>query len=161
MPSIYPSFAPTAEVPRVWIGAERLSNPTGAALDMVGSRYPAFLFDQAADETVRGGLYLPSGWASAKIQCFWANAAAGAGSVHWKIDVASPDAAGSLTVDTGSQAVVAPAGAASVLVVSLAPTAMPFIGGTVNHIRVTRLGSAGDDTLPNDAGLIGLLLTRV
>lgn len=158
MPSLdFDAFQP-APTDRLWLGAERFTQPTGATTTLVGSRYPGYLYDASADETTRTSYWLPGDWHTMQLDILWANISANVGNVVWQIDLAAPDAAGSLAADSATQQVTVAAGGNAILTISNAFTYTVARG--LNHIRVTRKGSAAADTLVNDVAFLGLLLTR-
>lgn len=129
-----------------------------------GGRRVVMLFDAAADELAAGSFVVPPGWQTASVTVLWVNAGAGAGSVMWVfqgddfVEGDTINAADSQTV-SGTEA----AGAQDVVVSTPLATGSPvtLAAGRPFMYRIKRQGTDAGDTLANDAGLIGIVLTRL
>lgn len=154
----------------IWIPASAFSavvgSPTlgnlGAATDWTRIT-PAFLFDASAGESATAYQYVPPSWASFNVFVWWSNAGTGSGDVAWQVywaafaDAENTDTAGGtsnlLTVAAPARYVTKRTQAGA--------SAVTATAGEIVRIVVHRSGSAGGDTLANDAGLIGVELVRV
>lgn len=127
-----------------------------------GGRRKVYAFDAAASETIQAWVVLPMGEASWSVQFFWCNLGAGAGVVVWQVawlefadnDNISPNESvsmsGNFTAPTQEL----------LEITTFSGSTIPSTGKLMG-IRVQRTGGSGSDTLANDAGFAGLLLTPV
>jgi hypothetical protein len=146
--------------------ASRFTATTGTpALGLAGGgRRIVMLFDAAADELATTSIVIPAGWYKTRVTLLWVNAGAGAGDVVWTVQ-GHPFAAGdTLNVADGTNmGGAATTAAAQDVVVATGGTAGYTFATTPGahwSLRVKRSGTAGTDTLANDAGLWAVKLER-
>lgn len=128
-----------------------------------GARHSAWLLDATVDEAVSSSWARPASWTTVHVDLYWTNAGGGAGNVDWsfRFDHAADGATLGVSGPGGSaEGGATSAPALDVLKVSrlftgLALPSTPFTGA-----RVYRAGSGATDTLPNDAAVLGVLITR-
>lgn len=153
--------------PRVFIPTSRMVLATGGPAQNATSthRIPVWLFDAASDEsisfTVDGSSEMRD-WQTMRVELLWANAAAGAGDVSWRLyggafgagdTLAAVAQVGSATVTALGQDIVAKTQLASAIAAAPADDCYAF--------RLYRVATAGSDTLANDAAVLGVILTRL
>lgn len=148
-----------------WIGASRFYSATGAPTTQSLSgglvRPLVWNMDAAATEAVASIWEAPTGWATVHVDLYWLNNGAGAGDVFWRLSKAllgdGDDGTGGVAVgDT-----VITAAAQEVVKVTRIAADMAVTAGKLLGLQVSRIGGDAADTLGNDAGVIGVLLTRV
>lgn len=147
----------------IWIPASRFFVTTGGpVIGAVAAGYtPAMLFDAAAIEACSAVVDVPSYWRTFNLELIWTNAGAGAGSVRWTAGYSKSTDGDAMTValaNQGAATVVAPAQNVQKVTTMLA--AIPVDGKRNFAIVILRTGSDAADTLGNDAGVLGLRLTR-
>lgn len=139
-------------------------NATTPAMGTVGgSRRPAFLFDGAgADELVANWFKVPKHWAGFTSAVHWVNAGAGSGDAVWTVSGFEFTAGDSLNqADNQVTALTATtAGAQDVETVTSPALQFTCTPNKRFSLRLKRTSTDAGDTLANDAGVIGLKLTR-
>jgi len=154
----------------VFIPAREFSPTVGSpAQTTVSSSFSALAFDAAASEYVMTLADLPPEWATLTLTLHWVNLGAGAGNVLWVWDYIHLGDGDSIagTPFTAGLGVARTAPAQNVLRVTLTEfsTPQPAIpapsGSRLLGLRIRRMGADALDTLPNDAGLFGVTLTKV
>jgi len=162
------TFAPLSD--SVFIPAREFSPTVGSPAQVaVSSSFSALAFDAAASEYVMTLADLPPEWATLTLTLHWANLGAGAGNVLWVWDYIHLGDGDSIagTPFTAGSGVARTAPAQNVLRVTLTEfsTPQPAIpapsGSRLLGLRIRRMGADALDTLPNDAGLFGVTLTKV
>lgn len=146
------------------IGADQFVVGGGAPTLTTVGLFPLWRLDAAAEESVTAFIDIPEHWATYHIDLLWANSGAGAGDVSWRVDNGNVEPGGSITSGNLNTAVTATAGAVDVLMSTRlksnqgAPTAGASSG--VGALRIVRQAADAADTLPNDASIVGLRLTK-
>lgn len=129
-----------------------------------GGRRNVLAFDAAAQETADAFIQIPPDWQSAAVAMQWVNVGAGAGDVVWRVQVLESVLGSTLNAPDnigGGTGVTATALAQDIVNLTYITNLSPLSSDEILSIRVSRMATSGSDTLANDAGLIGLLLTRV
>lgn len=144
----------------VFISASEMHESGGApSRSSVSNVAPAWAMDSASLERVSGILFVPDGWTSANVTLYWTNLGVGAGDVRWRLDynlATDGDTIGLTSAAAGTQ--TAPAQNV-VETVSLA-AGLAVTAGEMLSLGVLRFATDAADTLPNDAGIIGLLVEK-
>lgn len=148
----------------LWIPANLFMNSSGTpTFAAVGSpaRWPMWLMDAAATEIIAATTMVPSSFANVKIELYWTNAGAGSGDVVWRASLDSKADAGTLANPStlADNTITAPA--QTVLKVSTLVASQAVDATKVLDFEIIRIGGNAADTLANDAGVIGVLLTSV
>jgi hypothetical protein len=130
-----------------------------------GGRRNVLAFANAGTETADAWVRIPKGWESVAASVVWINAGSGSGDVVWRVQGLASIAGESINAvdNTGGAGTTTTAGAQDVVVVSPMTGNLTVDENDYLSFRVSRLGGTADDspdTLGNDAGLIGVLLTR-
>lgn len=150
--------------PTIWLPATSFFAIVGApALGIVGGgRRVAMLFDSASTETIDCPCSVPVGWTSFDVEIYWINAGAGAGNVVWRVQGFEAAEGTSINaVDTENLTdFTDTAGAQDVLVRTPCGSWSALAAGNYISVRAARFGAAAGDTLGNDAGLLGVKLTK-
>lgn len=105
---------------------------------------------------------VPQSWASMDVFYWWSNAGTGSGNVLWRMSYA--EFVDGETTDVQTFAFDVPAAAPAQYVVrrtKMNTTALAVTSGEMMRLMVARIGSATEDTLANNAGLLGVELLRV
>lgn len=162
-------FRGTGAGEEIWVPARAmvgLSSPPGTGL--INNIWPVLLFDSVAAESAGIPVHIPTQWSTVIAHVHWCNAGIGAGGVLWVVNLDEIAEGAILEVGEfpsfGSSDNVETAGAQGELVIG---RQHPYVGaktledprGSYN-LRVSRVPADGGDTLPNDAGLVGVLITR-
>jgi hypothetical protein len=154
----------TDRVRSLWLPASPAWLPLAGAPDwgLRNSLYGAIAFDKDSTESVGTSFTVPHDFASAlAIQLLWTNLGAGSGNVAWRVGLNNQGDGGSLsgvtTFDTG--AVAAPA--QNVWKYTASSAAFPNAAQPGQHVLITcgRLAADAGDTLANDAGFLGYLIS--
>lgn len=136
------------------------------ALGWIGSsnadRVNVFLLDAAATEDLGYSEVVPPEWQTVSVTLVWANSAASVGDVRWTVTwtVAGDSESGVTQTGTSSATDAAPATAAPLKYTLTAPS-IAVAPGKVLVVRVRRSATDAADTLANDAGLVGAIITKV
>lgn len=122
---------------------------------------PGWLLDSATTEHVTSSLLIPPGWATVACDLWWCNQGAGAGDVRWRTSFFRTPVGSSAQTQIADVSFTATADAPNVIT----KTAV-IPGGAVNAfdlLRLSILRAGGDvaDTLPNDVGMLGILVRRL
>lgn len=130
---------------------------------LTGTHAVGWLLDASAVERLGCGFVFPSGWATYHVDFLWYNAGAGAGDVvwrHFRYQMEVGDNISSNGTD-GSVQATGTAGAQNIVVQTRLATgqAVPA-AGVIKTLIVDRFATDSGDTLANDAGFIGMLLTK-
>lgn len=154
-----------------WLGVGDLEasagTPTIGNTGLNTGNAPFWMFDASVPEAVSGSIIIPSHWTTFKVEAYWCNVSSSSGDVRWYWgsgfggDGQDPDNSGSI-VTSQSQTIAAPT-TARIIKVSQFPAATNITNasGKPFFMCLYRFGDNVADTLANDAGLYGLLLTRV
>lgn len=147
----------------LWIPAGAMvisaSTPTLSFVASAGSRLPAWLLDASTAEAVSHSLIVPTSWATMHVDFYWTNAGAGSGNVRWQAQRDSFADGDSLT-GSSTALVTATAPSQDVLEVTRMLTSEACTPGELFNVRAIRDATNAADTLANDCGLLGVLLTR-
>jgi len=151
--------------PIVWIPAQSFVAVLGTPVigTAGGGRRHVFLFDAAASETIETNLAIPIGWSSFSTVIYWVNAGAGAGSVTWNLQgIHLAEGSSINAADNINNAVdfTEAAGAQDVIVETPCGNFTGLTAGRYLSLRVGRDGPTAADTLGNDAGFLGVKLTK-
>lgn len=128
----------------------------------IGSRRQAMLFDASADEIASAWFRTPLNWAYFTVAADGVNASSGSGDVALSvsgISVTAGDDAGAADAET-SVLTSDTVGAQNVVITTDFAKVFAATPAEDYCIRFKRTGTDGGDTLANDYGLIGLVLTR-
>ena len=151
----------------IWISAPQMSATQGSP--SLGSPsgfgyWAAWRLDaDAAVETIAGSFVVPPGWVTANVDLYWFNHGTGSGNVHigmtYRVDMTAGSNLNNNVTDSTAQTVTA--GLQNILVVTRMVTGWSLpAAGRVTNIAPYRLGSNVADTLANDIGVLGVLVTR-
>jgi hypothetical protein len=156
-------LAPGNGANQMWVPAAAFTPRTGAVAmsgSAFSSTWPAMLYDAAVSEIAVAVAAPPAEWATYDLALYWTNPGAGAGDVYWKCDLTTLTAGGTAVgvggVGTLNLAVAAPAQN----VLKLNPAGTGIANETLLNITLNRRGDVAEDTLPNDAALVGFMLTK-
>jgi hypothetical protein len=126
------------------------------------SLYGAIAFDKDTAEAIAVSFTVPHDYASGlSIQLVWTNLGAGSGNVVWRVGLNNQGDTGSVsgvsTFDTGG----VPAPAQNVWKYTASTATFPNATAPGQHVLVTcgRLAADAADTLANDAGFLGYLIS--
>lgn len=159
------SLSTVASFNKLWLPVGNLFAVTGTpALGIVGGgRRLAMLFDGAADELAAGSMIIPPGWLTFSVDVYWCNAGAGAGGVFWVFQGDDYVEGDNLNVaDTQSVSASEAAGLQDIVVVTpLSGTVTAAVDRNFQFRIKRSAATEAADTLANDAGLLGLRLTRL
>lgn len=129
------------------------------------NRRRAFAFDAATGERIQSHVRIPASWATVHVDFYWANAAAGAGDVTWRLfwqtEADGTDASAFFTGTAGN--VVVTAGAQNIVKKTRMVTGDDLgLGGSGGLLVVAPDRNAADatDTLGNDAWLYAVEFTK-
>lgn len=124
-------------------------------------RVNVYYFDAAVVEDLGFSVALPSDWATVSAAVVWVNRAASTGDVRWFLNWTVAGDGDSATVQTGSHEMVdsAPATVGPLRFTTVEP-AVPVTAGKLTVMRLRRAADHATDTLPNDAGVLGVLLRK-
>jgi len=148
----------------IWLPAQSFAPFFGSpVVGLLGSaRRHMYFFDAASTEAIEAGALVPVGWSDVSVSMFWTNAGAGAGNVIWYVD--GLEVAPGTTLDTAdslnSVAHTLTATTQSILLESSMGTFSGLTAGRYLLVRPKRFGGEAGDTLGNDAGLLGVKLTK-
>lgn len=147
---------------QVWLSTQQLSIANGAPSLATNQGVTSWQMDQTLSEGVSGSVSIPRQWNSFSVTAYWTNPGTGAGDVRWVYYEGwfGPAEPVSLTGISG--------------LINTAPAQNTFTSTTFSSIRPTKTdktkslvvgmyrdGANAGDTLPNDASLLGVMLTRV
>jgi hypothetical protein len=124
-------------------------------------------FDQATQEQAIAWVQTPAGWdaATVRAELLWLSPSASTGDVVWRVQIRQNTIGADAAVEAAISDVTAGAAVAGTDQLKLKATtygpAVAIAGGKMLGINVFRNASSGSDTLPADAGLVGVRLTRV
>lgn len=144
------------------LGTDRFEALSGSPVvgTVGGGRRNGWLFDASSDEIIGTEFWTPVGWRTLKIKLWWVNAGGGSGDVVWAANVGqfvageSLDAADALSVGTTTTA-----GDQDILTMTTLSD-VTIDEGKLVFLRIKRTGTAGGDTLANDAALIAVRVER-
>lgn len=153
-------YAPKADVTRLFIPASAYNfNASSPALTDVATNWTAWLFDSSSIETITTSLVLPDSWTTYDVSIYWTNAGAGSGSVVWYHGGTSAIDGGNLTSGHAETGTTIAAPAQNILKISTVQAGVTASAG-VNNSRLFRFASDGNDTLGNDAAVLGVLFVK-
>lgn len=152
----------TGGVERLWLPPASLATMTGTpASAALSSTAHYLLFDAAAIEASAGSFIPPAHWASTHVDLYWVNAVAAAGDVVWRLDWKSAGDGELVTGPTAAPQVTAAAPEATGTVeVTRIGSAIAYTPGEYGLVKIQRRATDAADTLANDAGVLGILLSR-
>ena len=154
-----------------WLGVGDLEafagTPTVGNAGLNAGNAPFWMLDASAPEAVAGSIMIPSHWTTFKVEAYWCNVSSSSGDVRWYWaggfggDGQDPDNSGT-NVASNSQTIAAPT-TTRVIKVSQFPAATNITNASGKPFFTCfyRFADNVADTLANDAGLYGVLLTRV
>jgi hypothetical protein len=126
--------------------------------------HSAWLLDASSDEELGTSTLFPTWWATFHIDLYFVNAGAGSGDIMLYSDATFAGSGESLNAASVSfgGGTIGPItmGARSVVVINRLASSVTIQSGEMFAIRVSRFASNVGDTLGNDVGLVGMLLTR-
>jgi hypothetical protein len=124
-----------------------------------GARGTIWALDATTQETIDAMSMIPYGATQVYAYLWWANLGAGAGDVRWTLNLSTglADGENANQADSGL-AFTATAGAQDVVVRSYAGVVASLDDLTAMPMRVIRVATDPADTLPNDAGVMGIEL---
>lgn len=145
----------------IWLPANSFSGVTGSpAVANANSNTPWYAMDAASIEAIARTVMIPSSWATTKVELLWANAAAGAGDVVWRLNSLSAGTGESVETAANSGDSTVTAGAQYIVVRTTLNAGLAYTPGEINLVKIQRRASDAADTLANDAGILGVLLTK-
>jgi hypothetical protein len=148
----------------IWLPASPAWVTLAGAPDFAlrNSLYGAIAFDKDTVEAVAASFAVPQDYVSGlQIQIVWTNLGAGSGNVIWRVGLNNQGDGGSVgslsTFDTSATA----APAQNFWKYTTSAASFPNVASVGQHVLVTcgRLAADAGDTLANDAGFLGYLLT--
>ena len=148
----------------VWLPAARFTSVTGSpSQNEAGADLPSWLLDaSAAIEALATYVWPEPGWQTCHVDLYWTNAGAGAGDVVFRTYTTLGVAGDGDTVAVGDNsdlaAIAAPA--QNVIKVTRLLASAALTVDKPNRVFLGRLGSNVSDTLANDIGVLGVLLTK-
>lgn len=152
-------------VSSVWLPAARFTTVSGSpnlSTTTAQQRRQQYLYDADAAEASAITQAVPDGWTSFAVDIWWTNAAAGSGDVRFQLDRAldgDTTAMTALPTTVASQTVTAPA--QNVLKVTSLGSAAGVTSARLLTLAIWRVATHAADTLPNDVGVLGLMLRKV
>jgi hypothetical protein len=147
----------------LWLPAGPLWLTVGGSPDFAlrNSLYGAIAFDKDSTEAVAASFTVPHDYASGiSVQLIWTNLGAGSGNVVWRVGLNNQGDGGTVTsVSATDMAVAAPA--QNVWKYSTSSTTFPNAVVAGQHVLLScgRIATDAGDTLANDAGFVGYLVT--
>lgn len=133
--------------------------PTFSGLQSGAVGAPVWLMDATAVEVVEGVVLVPPSAASVDLELWWCNAGAGAGDVVWTGSIESLESGDNVTVTGASSNATSTAGAQYIVVTESLVTGFA-VTSQVLKVRIVRQATDAGDTLANDAGLIGVKISK-
>jgi hypothetical protein len=124
-----------------------------------GARGTIWALDATTQESIDAMTIVPYGATQVYAYLWWANLGAGAGDVRWSINLSTglADGENANQADSGLP-FTATAGAQDVVVRSYAGVVASLDDLTAMPMRIIRVATDAADTLPNDAGVMGIEL---
>jgi hypothetical protein len=155
------AYAPKSETTRVTIGAGAMETTRGTpSLGNPNSAYVYWLLDAAATESVGSGVGIPPGWQTVDVDVWWVNAGTGSGDIVLRLVRQNAVEGVSIGVFAAA-AVTVTAGSQNVLIRTRLETGLSASDASrLMTMAVERRGGDAADTLPNDIGVIALVLTK-
>lgn len=123
--------------------------------------YGAFAFDKDTTEAIEASFALPYDYASGlSVQLVWTNLGAGSGNVVWRVGLNNQGDGGTITSLTTTDTTVA-APSQNVWKYTTAATSLPNAAVAGQYVLAScgRIAADAADTLGNDAGFLGYLVT--
>lgn len=161
MPQLSSRYMPKAS-DTMWIGAASWHLETGVTMADYAGRTPFVAYDASTTECATITAYLPSWWTTFDVDLYWTNSGGGSGDVRWLMtygQMGDGDSEDSTTFSLGSaQNVTAPS--QRVIKVTRVKSGQSITAGKPFGFALFREADNVGDTLANDAGMLGLLLTR-
>jgi hypothetical protein len=159
--NIIPDSVPADDI-YIPVGAWEAITGTPVRGAVGGTRGNAWLFDSVADEIIETMIVVPANWTKMRFTVEWVNAGAGAGDVIWFVQSRQFVAGDSLNqADANSISQTTTAGTQDVLKETVGSSDLTVVAGKPIRLRVKRAATDVLDTLANDAGFIGLRVTRI
>lgn len=161
MPQLSSRYAPTSGA-TMWVNARDMASWTGTPAEAKHGpgAWNAWKLDASTDEGVTFMAYIPTWWTTFHMDVYWANDGAGAGDVRWAIYRQAVVAGDTINTVGSSTGITTTADIEDDLVVSRVLTGITNTGGPAWWFGVARNGDDAADTLANDIGVLGVLLTR-
>jgi lysophospholipase L1-like esterase len=146
---------------QLFVSASQFVSSLGGPNILVrGNALVVWELDSASQEAVTCNVVMPPDWRTVSVDFLWTNDNTGTGNVRWRCDMSAiPDNAGVASGPTAQ--VVATAGVQYAKVKTSMLSAVAVQPGCLHRIFASRLGADATDTLPNDAGLIGVVIRRI
>ena len=124
-----------------------------------GSRFPAWLLADAVTQQIDIGFEVPAHWGSFDILLYWSHPTATSGAVALAYSHSLVAVGGDLTTGDVNSSSLPTASSANLL------TSTTLFSGVANgpglrHLRLSRAGSDGSDTLADTMAVLGLMLRR-
>lgn len=154
-------YAPTTDA-TLWINARDMASWTGTPAEAKHgpAAWNAWKLDASTDEGITFMAYIPTWWTTFHMDVYWANDGAGAGDVRWTVYRDAIVAGDTINSVGASASSTATADIEDDLVVSRVLTSITNTGGPAWWFAVMRDADNAADTLANDIGVLGVLLTR-
>lgn len=153
---------PTVAAPTLYLPAGSFGLNAGSPALGAAGLMSAFLMDAASVERIAAAFVLDTEWSTFHVDLDWTNIGAGSGDVSWSAVYQHRNAGTALgsaqTTLLATTAFTAPAQTVSARTRLASDVAVG--GGALKSIRLAREASDAGDTLANDAGVLGILLTR-
>lgn len=148
----------------LWLPAGPTWLPVVGAPDFAlrNSLYGAFAFDKDAIEAIVSSFIVPQDYVSGlAITIVWTNLGAGSGDVVWRVGLNNQGDGGTVVTLTGTDTAGVAAPAQNVWKYTASAATFPNAASPGQHVSLTcgRIASNGADTLANDAGFVGYLIS--
>ncbi len=158
-------FVAKADEDEQWVAANLLDISFGSpTLDSPGSniQLPVWLLDAAGNEAIGSSFYVPQHWASFHVDLWWNNQASSSGDVSWYLRTVALADGGSTETGFASVDVIAaaPTTQYQTEVTRMTSTAINRTANSVVMFHIYRAGFLAEDTLANDAGIVGLMFVK-
>ena len=146
---------------RLFLGAGALA-AVGGMPTIIGQavgRWAAWALDASTTETVAGTVILPAAWSRLDLWLYWSNPDTGSGNVVWQYLLTNAADGESLNVTDAAGVLTIAAPPQHVLKVSTLATGIAA-ASLITTVRLQRVAAHAQDTLPNDATVLGVELVR-
>lgn len=169
-PQFASRYAPLAGDSVRWIDAPSLHVTAGSAVignpALNNGNGAAWLMDSATTEIVAGSVLMPSSWTTFRIDLYHTNQASTSGNVVWQMVGNFAGSGNNVEISllsvlvNSTQIIAAPTTASQIAVTQFGGT-LTNDSTKVFFFQVSRLGANANDTLANDAGVYGVLFTKL
>lgn len=147
---------------QIWIPQRVFGLYAGAVAEGFTGVHKARMYDKDADEYDMFQVRFPPGWATVAIDVWWSQEAAGAGNVMFAAIAEVTAIGGNLNTGGPSWTFTADAAPAQrILKKTTATTTLAVTPTSLYSILFGRVGTNLGDTLPNDAGVLGVMFREV